>query len=374
MKRLNLRLLSIFAAGLAICALILITGPEPLEASVPAGKPEVEIGALNRAVTASTITSYGALNPRQSLKLTTQVPGEITWVSERLVAGGQVAAGELLFRIDNQDYAIAVASAEAGLAQAQATVDLEEGQAEIAEKEWASWQKRNDWQRDASARPLALREPQQAQVAAQLDAAEAELQRVRLALARTSIESPWPAAVVSANAIVGRLLPAGEVTATLFPLDYAVVEVQVPIEQLRLIEAGIERVELRPAHDLDAEPVLGSFESVVRNLTSDTRLATVRVRVSDPLTNPGWAFGMHLEATLVASSQRAIALIPADLIVSGNMVWVFRDGRAKRHQINPIDSAGLSVSVADNFAAGDALILERPIGLFDGADVDASGS
>ena len=54
--------------------------------------------------------------------------------------------------------------------------------------------------------------------------------------------------------------------------------------------------------------------------------------------------------------------------------WALEDGRAKRHQINPIDSSGLSVSVADNFAAGDALILERPIGLFDGADVDASGS
>ena len=166
----------------------------------------------------------------------------------------------------------------------------------------------------------------------------------------------------------------GEVTATLFPLDYAVVEVQVPIENLRLIEAGIERVELRPAHDLDAPPVLGVFESVVRNLTSDTRLATIRVRVWDPLSNPAWAFGMHLEAKLIASRQRAIALVPADLIVSGNMVWVYRNGQAKRHQIHPIDSTELNVSVEDNFADGDALIVERPIGLFDGADVEVTGS
>lgn len=370
----HLKLLTICAVGLAVCTLILVTGPEPLEASVPEGKPQVQTGTLDRATTANSITSYGALNPRQSLNLTTQVSGEISWVSDRLVAGEQVQAGELLFRIDSRDYAIAVARAEAGLAQAQATVDLEEGQVEIAQKEWASWQKQNDWQRDASARPLALREPQQAKVAAQLDAAQAELQRVQLALSRTSIKAPWPAAVISANAVVGRLLPSGEITATLFPVDYAVVEVQVPIENLSLIEAGIERVELRPAHDLDAEPVPGAFESVVRNLTSDTRLATVRVRVWNPLDNPGWAFGMHLEATLIASSQRAIALVPADLIVSGNMVWVYRDGQAKRHQIYPIQSSDLTVSVDDNFADGDALILERPIGLFDGADVEAVGS
>ena len=120
---------------------------------------------------ASTISSYGTLNPRQSLRLTTQVPGEFTWVSNRLIAGGQVDAGERLFQIDVRDYAIAVARAEAGLAQAQANVDLEEGQAEIAELEWSSWQTQNNWQRDAKARPLALREPQQAEVAALLDAA-----------------------------------------------------------------------------------------------------------------------------------------------------------------------------------------------------------
>ena len=41
--------------------LILLTGPEPLEASVPQGKPLVSVGKLERSVVASTVTAFGVL-------------------------------------------------------------------------------------------------------------------------------------------------------------------------------------------------------------------------------------------------------------------------------------------------------------------------
>ena len=81
---------------------------------------------------------------------------------------------------------------------------------------------------------------------------------------------------------------------------------------------------------------------------------------------------MHLEAKLVAEQERAVALVPADLIVSGNLIWIYRDGRAQRHQLYPVEVRGQTVWVEDNFDAGDALIVERPIGLFDGASVEVA--
>jgi RND family efflux transporter MFP subunit len=356
--------------GIAACSLILLTGPEPLEASLPEEKPRISIGKLERIVVANTVTAFGVLSPRQSLELTTQVPGEITWVSDNLDAGGQVAEGDLLLRIDERDYAIAVASAEAHYAQAQATIDIEEGRSEIARLEWSAWQATHD--EEMPANPLALREPQRAEAVARRKAIRAELDRAKLALERTAIRAPWPASVVAADAIVGQVVSVGEVTATLFPLDYAVAELQVPLKTVRLLDAGIDRVELRPVHDLSAAPVVGTFEGIVRNLTDDTRLATVRVRIEAPLEHEGWAYGMHLEAKLVAKQRRTVALIPADLIVSGNLIWIYRDGRAQRHQLYPIENQGQTVSVEDNFGAGDTLIVERPIGLFDGARVDVA--
>ncbi len=368
MQRSRWNILVVSCAGILLCGLILLTGPEPLEASIPEGKPRVSVGVLERADVPNMVIANGVLSPRQSLQLTTQVPGEVVWVSRNLEAGGQVARGDLLLRIDPRDYEIAVASAEARYAQAQANIELEEGRSEIARLEWSAWQ--DSQNEDLQPSPLALRAPQQAEAVALRKAYGAELDRARLALERTAVHAPWPASVVRANAVVGQVLSVGEGTATLFPLDYGVVELQVPAKSARLLDAGIDRVALRPVHDLNTPPVTGLFEGIVRNLTDDTRLATVRVRIETPLDHEGWAYGMHLQATLATMQQRAVAQIPADLIVSGNLVWIYRNGQARRHQVYPIGNAGATVSVEDNFDAGDAIIVERPIGLFDGAEVD----
>ncbi len=371
MEQTRLKILATTFAGVAVCTLIFLSGPEPLEASLPEDKPLVSVSTLERTVVANVVTALGVLAPRQSLELTTQVPGEVVWVSDNLEAGGQVAEGDKLLRIDERDYKIEVASAAARYAQAEANIDIEEGRAEIARLEWAAWQASQD--DDLPASPLALRVPQRAEAVARLKAIDAELDRAKLDLERTAVKAPWPATVVEANAIVGQVLSVGEVTATLFPLDYAVVELQVPVKTVRLLETGINRIELLPVHDLSVAPVVGTFEGIVRNLTDDTRLATVRIRIDEPLDHEGWAYGMHLEARLVAGEQRRVAVIPADLIVSGNLIWIYRDGTAQRHQIYPVENRDQKVYVEDNFAGGDALIVERPIGLFDGARVDVAG-
>jgi RND family efflux transporter MFP subunit len=372
MDRSRLKVLLACCTGIGVCTLILVTGPEPLEAGLPESRLSVSVGQLKRTVVPRTVKAFGTLAPRQTLQLTTQVPGEITWVSDSLAAGSPVDEGDLLFRIEERDYAIAVASAEAGYAQAQTKVDLERGQSEFARQGWESWQKTIGEERPA--RPLALREPQQAEAVALVKAARAELDRANLALERTSVRAPWPASVIQTNAVVGQVLSVGEVTATLFPLDFGVVELQVPAKTVRLLDAGIDRVELWPVHDFSTPPAIGVFEGIVRNLTDDTRLATVRVRIDEPLKYEGWAYGMHLEARILTTEQRNVALIPADLIVSGNLIWVYRNGQARRHQVHPIENAGMTVSIEDNFSEGDALILERPIGLFDGADVEVAGT
>lgn len=374
MNRSYLKVLLACCVGVVLCALVLLTGPEPLEASLPEGKPSVTVDLLERAVVPNTLTAYGTLTPRHSLDLTTQVPGEVAWVHSELVPGGLLDEGDTLFRVDPRDYEIALASAVARHAQAQAKIDLEQGRAEIARLEWSAWRASEGVSEAEQASPLALREPQRAEAAAQQKALLAELDRAELALERTAIRAPWAASVVQANAVVGQVLSVGDVIARLFPMDFAIVELQVPVSILRSLDTGIELIELRPVDDLSAEPVLGEFESVVRNLTDETRLATIRVRIDDPLENDGWAYGMHLRANVLTKQQLSVVLVPPELIVSGNLIWIYRDGQAQRLQIRPIERSGSQLFVEDNFLAGDALIIERPIGLFDGAYVDAVGA
>ncbi len=363
----RVKIIAAIVIGAALCTAILMTGPEPLEGSIPQGKPAVSTVPLERTTEVIALNAVGALLPRQTLALSTQVPGQVTWVSPNLIAGGQPGEGELLFRIDERDYEIQVASVEAQYEQAQANIDLEQGRSAIAQSEWSQWQQQLGQAREANR--LALREPQQAEAQAHRKVILAELDRARLALERTRITAPWAASIVEANAVVGQLLSVGDVTATLYPIDYGVVELQIPVHDVRLIDTGIQRIELRGVHEPQAAPVTGQLEGIVRNLTEDTRLATIRVRVNEPLAHEGWAFGMHLNANLMTSKQRSLALIPADLIVSGNLIWIYRSGRALQHQVQPISMAGTTIKVVDNFDEADVLILERPIGLFDGAEV-----
>ena len=363
------KMLLIGAAGVVLCIGILLTGPEPLEASLPSQQPRVTIGELERSIAPTTITAFGTLQPRQVLHLTTQVPGEITWVSEQLDAGQQIARDEELLHLDQRDYLLAVRSAEAQLAQAKANIELEQGRAQIAQLEWSAWQASQEDNTEAN--PLALREPQRAEALARQQVIAAELDNARLALERTRIRAPWPATVVATNAIVGQLLNIGDVTATLFPIDYAVVELQLAASHLATLDAGITSVLLRPVHQPQAVGVSGQVQGIIRNLTDTTRLATLRVRVKEPLNQSGWAYGLHLQAHIETAQQRALAQIPADLIVSGNLVWVHREGQARQHQVFPVNSSGTNVLVEDNFEQADRLILQRPIGLFDGADVTA---
>lgn len=363
-----LKVLAVCAVGTLICGWIIVTGPEPLKASIVQGKPVVTVGPLQRTKMPYKVTAYGTLNPRQVLELKTQVSGEIVWTHEDLVPGGMLAKDTVLFKVDERDYSIALDTAEARYAEAQADVEIEQGRYEIAQLEWSAWQENQN--RSKTPSPLALREPQKAKAEAKRRGISAQMRRAKLVLERTVVRAPWSASVVSANVALGQVLVAGAPVGTLYPLDYGVVDLQMPIKTLRLMDLGVEEVTLRSVGDPTSEAVIGVFERSVNALTNDTRLATVRVRVDHPLESHGWVFGMPLQATLVARNERAVVLIPPDLIVSGNFLWIYRDGRAVRHQVQPLEQRGTKVTVLDNFGPADVIILQRPIGLFDGAIAD----
>ena len=355
------------ALVLPACVLITLTGPKPIEARTRDGLPTVAVKPIDRSTRAHVVTAYGTLSPSRALSLSPEIAGKVVWVSEHLRAGAQLAAGEPLLRLDERDFLIDAAIAEARFAQAEAGIELEAGQGEFALREWQSWQRTSGDSGPASA--LALRLPQQADAEAQVRLIGAELDRARLQLERTRIEAPWPAIVVDASAVEGQLLVPGSVAATLYPTDHGVVELQLPLHVTQRIEQGIERVELRPAGAPAALPTIGVIEGVVRSLTADTRLATVRVRVENPMERAGWAFGMHLEARIVTATDRPVAHIPAELVVGGNLAWIHREGRARQQVLRPVEVLGDLVLVEDAFDSEDALIVDRPIGLFDGAAV-----
>jgi hypothetical protein len=78
---------------------------------------------------------------------------------------------------------------------------------------------------------------------------------------------------------------------------------------------------------------------------------------------------MPIKATFAVGTQ-PVVLVSPDLIISGNSLWIYREGRAMLHQIYPLAQKDRWVAVEDNFDSADKIVLQRPIGLFDGALAD----
>jgi len=86
--------------------------PQQLVVAVDAITVRVQDAAI-------TVSSQGTVEPRTSTNLVSEVSGQVVSVSPAFVAGGFFRKGDLLVKLDDQNYRAAVARAEATVAGAQ---------------------------------------------------------------------------------------------------------------------------------------------------------------------------------------------------------------------------------------------------------------
>ena len=96
------------------------------------------------------------MKPKYETLLVAQVNGEIVELNDIFVRGGFVKKGQLLARIDPNDYHAALIDAQANMASARAALEKEVAQGKVAEREWKQIT-------DTSPTELSLRKPQLAQ-------------------------------------------------------------------------------------------------------------------------------------------------------------------------------------------------------------------
>lgn len=98
--------------------------------------PIVAVENIRVAPLALQVDSYGIVKPKYETQLVAQVSGQILELSEVFVRGGFVKEGQLLARIDPNDYEAALIDAQANLASARASLQKERAQGKVAEREW----------------------------------------------------------------------------------------------------------------------------------------------------------------------------------------------------------------------------------------------
>ncbi len=278
-----------------------------------------------------TLSANGTVEAADATELRARVAGQIVSLADRLAPGTRFARGDVLAAIDDSDYQLALTNARGDLASARAALRVEQGQQAVARRELALVGS------DVSAdeRDLALRGPQLEQAKADVQTAQAAVDQAQLDLDRTQVRAPFAGIVTERSASIGDVVATSDTLATIAATDVYWVNVSLPVDQLRWLQAADD-------HDANGgSPAKiyypdawgkGAFinAEVLRiqpSLESEGRMARVLLRVPDPLgaNAPDGArllLGAYVQAGIRANIPGGSVLIDAAFVHENNQIWV----------------------------------------------------
>ncbi len=289
MRRLAKILLPLLFLAIAVAgaAYLRATRVEPRKTAAREQRVPVEVLEIRQTDEQVVITAQGTVVAAQLVQLMPEVSGKIVAVSEQLVPGGMLRAGEAVVHIDPRDYQVRVASQQEALAGARLRLQEERARQRVAEQEWALLE--GALPDDQANRELALRIPQIEQAESALAAAQGALAGAQLDLERCTLTAPFDAVVISENVDPGQVVNPQTQAATLVGTDHYWVQAALPVEDLTWMDvpgsAGEGGSSARVIHSAGAVQI--SREGRVQRLLGDVdpagRLARLLVVIDDPL-------------------------------------------------------------------------------------------
>lgn len=354
------------------------------------GGPDVKVARAEivggGAANSVGITANGYVVARTRASVSSRISGRLA--SLAVEEGSVVRRGQILARLDNDDYAAAVAQAEAEQLRAEAAV---------AESRSTRDQLARDLARSRellakNLEPARTSEDLASQVAsaearvnvqlAQIKAAVAAVAFARANYENTTIRAPFDGTVLRKDAEVGEVVApvasGGGFTrgAVVTMADLKTLEVEVDVNEAYIAQITDEQ----PTRVvLDAYPT-ATFAGRVRQIvpTADRQRATVQVKVSitdhDPRILPEMGARVEfLDTATAAPNAPARIFVPAGAVVNAGavtVVWVVRDGVVKRTTVDAGPVSGGRREVRSGLSGGESLVIDPPQDLSDGAKVN----
>lgn len=327
------------------------------------------------------VITQGEVRPKTRIELIPQVTGRIVGLSENFNDGAEFRAGDLLLKIDDTDYQLALARAEAGVASAQTELERQLATKDIKEKEWSD--NRRDGEEPTA---FSLNLTQVAQAEAQLRSAQAELKRARLDLERTEVRLPFDGRVEVRNVGIGQYVTAGASLGTVFSTD--TVEVRLPLTDTQLIELNLPLG--YSAEGYDRAPVVnfsamlgnrpyqweGRIVRVSASVDQDTRLIYATAEVADPYgaaASEGMpmAVGLFVNAEIAGIDGQDAIVMPRLALRNENKVYVINEeNRLEIRTVDVISTSSEQVMIASGVAPGEHVVTSTLPNAVDGMEVE----
>ena len=287
-------------------------------------------------------------------------------MASQLEPGGHFQTGQVMLKIDPDDYELAVDQKQAELDQVQADYRIEEGQQAIAKQEFELLgQDVSETDRD-----LILRKPQLQTMAAKLKIAQAQLQQAKLDLKRTTIHAPFDALVLERNVNVGSHITTASAISQLVGIDSYWVQVSVPADQLKWITVPNTTGQTGSSVRIYNEAAWGKkiFRTghVIRlsgTLEEAGRMAQLIVAVNDPLALkpgnsnlPSLIIDSYVRVEIQGKQLHDVFQVERTALQHDDTLHLFVDGQLDIRQVDILHRGPKHVIIHDGLVANELLI------------------
>lgn len=350
----------------------------------PTGGGAFRIAQVESRRLERTIDATGSLLPIDLTPVALKVAGRIERIDVDL--GSRVKAGDVIARLELEDFELRVRQAAAALGQARARVGLPlDGDDDHVELERSSAVTQARAVLDEAAanreRILALSRQgilsdseletanasfkiaqsryaealEEARIrAGQLQQRRAEYEIARRQLADAEIRAPFDGAVQERRASIGEYLPVGSPVVVLVRVDPLRLRVEVSERDAHRVQVGLP---VRVTVEGDPETYLGEIRRLSPAITSGSRTLVVEADVpSGGRLRPG-AFA---RAQVITQADFEAPVVPSEAILSFagiEKVFVVRDGKAAERRIATGDRGSNWVEVVTGLAPGEPVVL-----------------
>ncbi len=361
--------LVVLAAAAALTGVLYLNRPSSGTAPPAARSITVDAARVVMETISIPIRTQGTVSALRQTPIQAEVRGRIVEVSSEFNAGGFMARGDLLLRIDPRDYQTALLRAQAAVESAESNLAQEQGRAQVALREWEKLPPESR-QRSPEGKALYLRQPQLEQARAQLLAARADLGTARDNLQRCEIRAPYDALIRAKHTELGQFVSAGTPVADLVSVEQAEVRLPVPQAKLAYLDLpGLEGYGLGYSIDLSAEvagdrthwpATLHRTEGV---FDERSRVLYLVARVEDPYgrrepTATPLRIGTFVDATIPGKSIPGLVRLPRHILRAGNYLWVIDEElRLRNRRVEVLRAGGREMYVSGGLQSGELVSL-----------------
>lgn len=324
------------------------------------------------------VKSQGTVMPKVETIMSAQVTGRVVKVADEFIAGGMFKQGDLLIQLEKDDYITDLKSAEAELARAVAALEEEQARGKVAAEEWRTI-------KGSIATELGLRKPQLAKEMANVSAAEAQVERAKRNLERTTVKAPYDGLVKSKQVDLGQYVTAGSQVGTLYSTDVAEVRMPLSDNDLAYLELPTSTVSQNQVSlysrvagkNVQWQGKLARNEGV---LDAQRRVIYAVAEISDPYLRAPSAvgvplkFGRFVQAEIIGNRGENMVVLPRNLLrLDGTVIVVDEDRKLRIRNVEVHRADANFVYISGGLVAGELVASSAIPNAYDGMAVRLPG-